>query len=308
MNFQSYKTGDESEILRLFSMSFGKNLPKQSWRWRFLDNPLKQKFIQLAWDKEILAAHYAASPIIVSIDRRDYLTCISLTTMTHPEYRGLRLFPQLAKGIYEYMVKLDYLMIWGFPNNNSHRIFIKELLWEDIYEIPTMRLALNQGKIKCSNNIITDNHFDLDYSEINSSQAMISVKKDIIYLQWRYVDHPTNKYTNLVLATGKRVSSFCIVKEYCNALDIIDFQAKDYQEGKELIKQVLSFAYQNKLDYVNCWSPRHHFLHPLFEKLGFVNKEPITYLGFRRLSHDMPNDELDNYTEWYIQMGDSDVY
>jgi len=45
--------------------------------------------------------------------------------MTHPKYRGMKLFPQLAEQIYNKMKELDYLMVWGFPNNNSIELLLK---------------------------------------------------------------------------------------------------------------------------------------------------------------------------------------
>ncbi len=308
MIFQSYKKGDETKILELFSMVFVKQMSEAYWHWRFVENPLNQFFIHLAWDEGILASHYAASPILFSISGEDYFTIHSLTTMTHPEYRGLKLLNQLAKQVYDQAVKSDYLMVWGFPNFKSHRSFVKELNWKDLYEIPTMQLNLTNKKKECIADIVSDDHFDLDYVANSYLRQFIHVKKDRQYLRWRYAKNPVNHYTNLIVSKERKVSSFCVVKKYLNSLDIVDYQAQNEEEGASLLFQAMSFANLHKLDFVNCWAPRHHFIHSLCEKIGFINKEPITYLGFRQLSKNILKKISDNYSDWYIQMGDSDVY
>lgn len=303
-----YKEGEESQIQSLFHRCFNRRMSESFWRWRFLENPNGNVMIYLAWDESVLAAHYAVSPIMVSVEGCVYCTGLSLTTMTHPEYRGLKLFPQLATRVYDHLASLQYLMVWGFPNHKSHKTFIKDLLWRNVYEIPTMQVKVSERMKNSIDKPETDDKFKLNYEDVHFKSNLIHVRKDLQYLQWRYEKHPTNRYVNYVIASGSKVSSYCILKIYNNSLDIVDFQAKNREEGDVLLRQALSFAYSKNLETVNCWAPRHHFLHSICEKHGFTNKEPITYLGFRQL-HEKANVKVsDNYTDWFIQMGDSDVY
>lgn len=295
-------------IISLFYQCFGRAIPESFWRWRFLENPYNKIFIYLAWDEDNLAAHYAVCPIKISMAGFQYCTGLSMSTMTHPKYRGLKLFPKLAKLVYEEMASLNYLMVWGFPNNKSHKSFTRDLCWKNVYEVPTMQRHLSDIKIMKTDSIMTDNYFELNYNEDYISSDLIHVKKDKRYLKWRYAAHPLNQYSNLVLANDNLVSSFCIIKKYMNSLDIIDFQAKNEDEGNELLNQALFYAYENKMESVNCWVPCHHFLHSIFEEKEFINKEPITYFGFKQLQERIMNKISDNFANWFIQMGDSDVY
>jgi len=137
---------------------------------------------------------------------------------------------------------------------------------------------------------------------------IFSSKKDKRYLRWRYAENPINRYSNIVIKDHQDVLSFCVIKQYLNSLDIVDFQARNQHDGAELLDQTVAYASNNRLEFINCWAPRHHFFHQLCEKAGFINAEPITYLGFRQLSEKDGMKVSDNYTDWYIQMGDSDVY
>lgn len=308
MILRPYHKGDEVAILSLFSQCFGREMKADFWKWRFLNNPVCQCLIYLAWDNETLASHYAVSPVVASIEDKDYLTGLSMTTMTGKDYRGLKLFQQLANKAYARMVDLSYSMVWGFPNIQIHRVRVRDLGWEDIYEIPTMKLKIDPTPKSTTYNIVTDDHFDFDYIDNLYSSRLMHVKKDKQYLRWRYADNPINQYVNLVITKEQQVSSFCIVKKYSNSLDIVDFQACNEDEGEILLNQSVYFACQNNLESINCWAPRHHFIHSLCEKMGFINKEPITYLGYRQLAENKLKKILNNYSDWYIQMGDSDVY
>ncbi len=316
MLLKPYDTGDELAILSLFKECYGREMSAKYWKWRFIENPYKKVWILLAWDKNTLAAHYAVSPVLLLIKGQIHIAALSLTTMTHPKYRGLKLFPKLASKVYEVLFEMNYTLVFGFPNKNSHRTFIKNLRWRDIYEIPTFKLYLNNNQKVindsfvnsiCEYSISEDNEFDLCYST-NITKMPIQLYKDKSYLKWRYKMHPQNKYYNFVIASKDCVSSFCVVKKYVNSLDIVDFQAENREEGEALLAYVIKFALSNRFDQINCWAPRHHFFHSLCEKYGFINGEPITYFCYRYLSNEENEQFFDTYSNWYIQMGDSDVY
>ena len=133
MNIREYQPGDEHKIIELFKDSYGKEMTLDFWNWRFRDNPFGHAIVYLAFDGDRLAAHYAVFPM-------HDMTCQSGTTMTHPDYRGQGLFPTLAERTYEKAKELGRVLVWGFPNQQSHRTFIDKLDWKDICEIPTFKL------------------------------------------------------------------------------------------------------------------------------------------------------------------------
>ena len=66
-DIRSYHPGDENEICVLFERVFGKPMgateSMMHWQWKFLENPLKEILIKMAWDDKKLAGQYAASPV-----------------------------------------------------------------------------------------------------------------------------------------------------------------------------------------------------------------------------------------------------
>ena len=97
MLLKPYNTGDELAILSLFKECYGREMSVKYWKWRFIENPFRRILILLAWDNSALAAHYAVSPVLLLVKGQPYMAALSLTTMTHPKYRGLKLFPKLAR-------------------------------------------------------------------------------------------------------------------------------------------------------------------------------------------------------------------
>ncbi len=142
-----YQPGEESQILTLFRHSYGREMSEAYWNWRFRDAPAGPAVIFLTWDGDILAAHYAVTSLVLRIEGQDWLTGLSGTTMTHPDYRGQGLFPKLGRSTYAHMAKAGMGLVWGFPNVQSHRGFIRDLNWADIYEVPTLRLSVS-GRLR----------------------------------------------------------------------------------------------------------------------------------------------------------------
>lgn len=297
----------------LFERSFNKKIEPSFLKWRYMGNPLNELLACAFMNGEQVIANYSASPCLMSVSGEIVKTALSMTTMTDPEYAGQGLFTRLANTLYDYMRQNNYNLVWGFPNSLSHRTFVKKLGWFDIYEIPTMKLILDGNKKYYFNddniNVIIDNDFNLDYENSQHLSEMNYVVKDKQYLKWRYALHPGNYYTNLVIADKGVVSSYCIVKVYSNSLDIVDFQVKDVEEGSCLMRKAFKLAMNYNLEAINCWAPRHHFFHSICESFDFKNKEPITYFGAKEIiGVDFAIKTSDNFSDWYIQMGDSDVY
>jgi GNAT superfamily N-acetyltransferase len=312
-----YQLGDEARILELFRQSYGRDLGQQLWSWRFRDNPTGPGIIYVSWDEDVLAAHYAVTPIVLRIDGRDHVAALSGTTMTHPAYRGLGLFPKLAQTTYDHMARSGMAMVWGFPNQFSHRGLIRNLNWVDIYEVPTFRLPLSPGLslFGPGDNVAElgefDSRFDHLWERVKDDYQVIT-KRDKKYLQWRYVQHPTGQYRILAYADAEDVLGYLVFKRFHTDLQVIDILVTQDVEGatvgKQLISRAAQIALENSALALNLWLSVTHPLHHALEKLGFRNGEPITYYGGLVLQPELPAAKLYDFHNWYLTMGDSDVF
>lgn len=300
-----------SEFQELFTYCFNKEISKEFLIWRYINNPIDDMLVNVALENNRIIANYSVSPCKVYINGNIEKAALSMTTMTHPNYRGKGLFPKLANELYEEMKKNHYKIIIGFPNNNSHSVFVNRLDWKDIYEIPTMKLDLERVNY-CNEyrnfKIINDNNFLLDYSKlINKTNEKIKIYKDLEYLRWRFKDNPINKYNNYVLTENQSVVASIITKKYNkNEVDIVETCSLDDCYTNEVLKWIISEEKNNNMKYINMWCQLNSNLHEIAEKFGFVNCEPISYFGIR--SFEEKYTDLSLYNNWHIQMGDSDVY
>jgi len=316
LRIRSYQRGDEIKILELFRHSFGHDLGPSYWTWRFGDNPAGAGMIDLCWDGGILAAHYAVSPVALRVNGRDYSSGLSGTTMTHSDYRGRGLFPLLAAKTYARMAAADLTLVWGFPNQFSHRSFIRHLDWKDVYEVPILRLMTAQGtSLPAPGDAVVDMdafdvRFDRLWAAVRDDYRVIA-RRDRTQLSWRYSQNPQEEYRILGYVDHEELLGYAVFKRYHDEVQIIDILTRDdIAIGLQLIARVVQIARTESAQSVSLWLNVTHRLHPALEGAGFVNGEPVTYFGAKLLRADSggPGEVVYSFRDWYLTMGDSDVF
>lgn len=310
MRITKYQLGDEKKILKLFEVSFGKKMSIPYWKWRFLDNPyLDNPMIYLMWENDRLIGHYAVSPNKIVIENKEYLSALSMTTMTHPEYSGKGIFTQLASELYNNESKInDLSIVWGFPNNNSHRGFLKNLNWKNVTLIPAFSLDISRFRFRDKVPVCefkkVDNFSEFSINAYKDYQKDYPVKmaKNKSFFQWRYINNPNNDY--IILEDSSKLA-FMVIKIFNTEIDIVEWAIpNDFSQAKNAINSILHLFPDKNLSKINLWLPLNDNRHLDLEKIGFHYSEPITYLGFTQLS----NKVKEVSTNWFFQMGDSDVY
>ena len=313
MEIRKYEPGNEKEILVLFKFTFGKEMSLEYWKWRFEDNPAHSRpMIYLMWDKTILIGHYAVSPNKIVINDQEYFSALSMTTMTHPDYGGKGIFTMLAVELYKNENKDSSLeFVWGFPNHNSHRGFIKYLSWKNVAIIPSLSLNVSIFRFKDSGSfnefkqINSLNELHIKVHERCQKEYSIRMAKNVEYFYWRYVNHPVNEYKIFANDHFSFFIAKLFVKPNNNEVDIVEWSvAQDFAETCTAINSLIGFFSTKRIQRINLWMPLDDQRLLDLEKLGFTNNTPITYLGYSQL-----NNEVDIVgKEWFFQMGDSDVY
>lgn len=314
LNVQTYKAGDETAITALFRTTYGRNMDHAWWQWRFRDNLAGPSVIQLAWDDPILAGHYAVVQTTLSVDGIEVSSGLDVTTMTHPDYRGKGLFRTLARAAFERSAESGMAIVWGFPNRNSHRGYVQNLGWLDVWEIPTFRwslpetLALPISSCALAEVDSFDERFDALWEAVKLSHRVM-VQRDHKYLTWRYIANPMEQYRILISQDTSGLLGYAVFKRYNNELQVVDLLTKDDMEiGRQLVLEVARIARQESLDAVSLWLNVTNPLHRVLERLGFENDSPITYFAGLILRPDTLDERVYDYRNWHLTMGDSDVY
>jgi hypothetical protein len=300
----------KGKLETLFRASFDRQIPLGYLDWRYFDNNQEQLLFAVEIPDLDPVASYSVFPVDLISDGKTCRTAMSMTTMTHPQCRGKGLFQKLAAELYSQAEVLQISAVWGFPNASSHPTFNDKLCWSDIYEIPTMTLDIAKaetGKLSLSAEVQRDDEFSLDYPDL-PKDGLIRVHRSKSYLSWRYARNPVNTYHNFVLSRQGKVSSYVVTKSYGDGIDLVDIQPANPQEARALFAHIAKLSLDKGLRQICCWAPTHHSVHGVLERLGFQNSSPVTYFGGRELIPSATSPGWSNYKNWYIQMGDSDVY
>ena len=146
---KQYESGDEKHIIALFENVFGKTMGKteseQHWQWEMLGNPIKPVSIMLAWDGKRLISHEGANLLRVLVKGVEHLGLLIFDTMTDPEYKGLGIFTDTAKSLYDCLADKGYQFVYGFPNANVVQARVKKLDWVIISPTPVYVCPIDVG-------------------------------------------------------------------------------------------------------------------------------------------------------------------
>ncbi len=286
-----------------------------------MNNPVSKPMIKLMWDGETLAGHYAVSPVELIVNGDVSLTSLSMTTMTHPDYAGRGIFTTLAESLYKTIQeKFNVTAVWGFPNRNSHYGFIKNLKWKDLAAIPTLKLEVESFRRGSDENIeVIENFTTSHYSSFlsNLRKDVVSVNRTKEYLEWRYVNNPSNKYIIFEVDVEDE-RYYAVAKTFLTStsldkvteIDIVELCVPtDVELIRSLVSKVLSY-YEAKnttmITSVNLWLSQNDPKYIMAEKLGFTMEKPITYFGIRSL--ESKEKHFETIHNWQFSMGDSDIY
>jgi hypothetical protein len=313
-DIRSYVPGDEMHILKLFRQSFGRDLAKSRWSWRYEDNPAGSGLIGLAWHGDVLVAHHAVSRVSLYLDGHKWTVGLGGGAMTHPQYRGHGLYLELARWTWARMAELGMPMALVFPNPFSHRLVIRDLSFVDVHEVPTLRLPMRSRPLLPvpSAPIVELQDFDDRFDQLwrlARDQYRIITRREREHLQWRYIRSPTEQYRILAYMDSKDLLGYAVLKRHQEELQVIDLlTVQDVEVGTQLILGVAQLALEESASALSLWLNMSHPLHWALEKLGFRNGEPITYFTARILRPELSEDVVYDYRNWYLTMGDSDVF
>lgn len=331
MNYKKYLKIDifhennREDVFELFHRVHGKKMTNQFWDWRFNDN--KDGSIRyLMWNDDKLIGNYVLHPISIKIGNTIEKVLFSMDTFTHPEYRGKGVFVKLANFSYKKAAELGYRLIIGFPNKNSNKIFFEKLGWKNLgqiieYNKKIMGKSQTPDKVRCR--ITKLSKLDYRINKIwktyeHERRFLVARTKD--YLNWRFFQHPKQKFLNqpeteyfFFLIEDNNDQAYFILKNHANEKGhIVEyFGMLNQRMIQAIISYAISFCVENKLKSLSFW-PNSMFnnkkeMAKIAAEYGFGLNITETYFGIKTLDDRIDNSIYDK-NQWFINMGDSDVY
>ncbi len=113
-------------VSSLFSSVFKRPFPAAGWRQWYLENPYGSPLACIGLSAGQVVAHHALVPQALSSSKgRRCEYRLSMSTMVHPECRGLRFFMHMVEALHAAAKAAGAGFVLAFPNSNSAPLFEK---------------------------------------------------------------------------------------------------------------------------------------------------------------------------------------
>ena len=312
---RKYREGDEHYIIELLDLAFGNwkgiNLTKQQslayWEWWYKQNPAGPSVIWIAEHNNKVIGHYAIVPMKMKLGTIYLTGSFSSDAATHPDHQGKRILSSLLNKCYHDAANNNIPLTYGFANINLGPTYkryewrgqicsivnmIKVVNWQTllsryIHNNSLIRMASycmekirkSQYEINKDLEIKQIRYFDESINilwEDISKQFKIIVKRDQKYLNWRYVDHPLNKYAIFTAVKNDKILGYCVLGKNRmhnmnrgQILDILGSQ-NHFNVIDSLLKVAYAYFKEHDIDYVSCRMSEKNQYKKVFRRAGFI--------------------------------------
>lgn len=307
-----YRPGDETGITGLFSEVFGRTMPVQEWRWKYIESHPEKVYSTVAEDDSgKIVGHYGGVCLPLIFHGKEIYGHAICDVMVHPRYRGIRTFRRLLNLFPIESAKDGIKFGYGFPNSTT---LLKPAILSGLYEKV-------EDVIEGTKNVEFYNDFDryafklfpLDYSDSRIDSLWESCKynyritlvKDSKYLVWRYGRNPLYRYElwGLKNRFGSRLYAYAVLKREKDRVLVIDLLF-DMVMVKVLFKKIENYVYAIKREAITLWAPP--FMRKVLGNLGFDIRPAGTAIP--RSTYYKYYEKKEIKGQFFYSMGDTDLF
>jgi len=322
-----YQDSDFEELMRLYENVFPGYISSNLWLWKNIKNPFGNFYTILMRDKNKIIGAYSNAPKDFYIYGTKYSCIQSIDIMTHRQYRGLGILTYLSKLSNEYAKHKGSYFGYGFPNNLSSSLIFNAVGWKshDMNNLLIKDLPINIKPIKNSKDfsIIKIDKFDErinEFWEKYKKNFPIIIKKDMKYLNWRFVENPFIKYKKYLLIdeNTKKIISFFILKKFRDKKGntfghIVDLLIGPIDKSikKKVFKLIESYSlmeFKEDCLKISFWMPDYDLRELALKKMNYKLipiERKLAYYIYKNIKE---LNILNSLKEWYITMSNSDVF
>jgi hypothetical protein len=230
LTFREYRPGDEAAILDCFQRVFDVGTPEarprtmDHWHWQYAKNPTALRRILLAVDERAggrVAAQYAGVPVRMFDRGATTIATQAVDSMVDPAYRrGLKrpgLFATLGARWYAKWIHTDGdRLAYGIPVPQSWRIGNALLRYEIVrtqpilFREPDAPIPAGRG-VGVRRVERAGPEFDALFATLAPDLRYVAIR-DAAFLNWRFVEHPTFRYTILGAYEGPALRGYAVVR------------------------------------------------------------------------------------------------
>lgn len=318
-------------------------------KWFHQDNLRGEQSIIYALEPKSrnIAAIYTYLPTVVACMGSNVPALQSFDTLTDHRHRGNGLFIQLASTLAEKETAKGNQLVFGFPNENSVKGFVKKLGFTYFGEVPILikpirisyfvKKFITKSKVEeddtncevqAPEEITLRNHatlkklenFGEDYEalwNIVKQIIPINVNRDAAYMNWRFVNKPHADYFRYGYYKGtelKGIVIFALKNKHGGKVGYLMevlFDPENEQAGKELLRFASRILKKHQADVILAWCYNHSFNYPSFKSAGFYKfpeKIRPQKLGvIVKVLKSKFEKDILKIKNWYISYSDSDT-
>ena len=318
---------DLNKIIELFKEVFNRNFGKNFWEWKYYKNPYGKIPPLVLYDGRKLIGSYSADFKKFLVDGIEVECALVTTAIVHSDYRSQGIFTYLAKNMYNKLRKMGIIFLYGFPNAlYPYEIYIKKLKWNYCDKKTNLIKDINNNN-KSPNLIpksttIEISKIDKYPNEINKLNNQLTgggifSKIDHEYLNWRYIEHPLNKYNNYLIYRNGEIYGYFVTKTYINNEgekygELDDFKIID--DNLTIFGNIYRFIHNYFIEkdhsYISTWVSDNSDFYQFLLKNSFKEIKMSISWGFKLLNRLDPKylQLLLNPSNWDLRMGDSDAF
>jgi hypothetical protein len=325
------------------------------YEWKFESSPfMPQDRLQvlLYRDSGRIVAHLGGIPYLFKYGDRYQPTVWIMDFLSHPSYRGKGLWlaskmvldnpavvgvageeirmdmwrvmgrrfkrPRVDLGIYRHLVKKVDIAGSGIARRVLRfkpLIGLANVLWRGYHRLfKHWRLDLEDAGLEI-------NEVDRFGEEINrlwelvKDDFVIIPKRTDAYLNWRFVEHPTNRYFRFLLSEGEEIKGYLVLRlierkgEKIGRMVDLLASRKEEKYYRGLVSFSLDFFEKRGVETVQAFESTCEELSRALKRNGFSHRlttqRPMKMQAWQR-KDDIPPEIFHNPKNWYFTYADSD--
>ena len=295
------------------------------WVWinRMLSD--SNSIIAIAEYNGDIIGHYAIIPHKIIISDTEYNIGLGVHALIQSDKNDLVSIYEISNLAYKEARRTGLQFVYGFPNKNYRLIQEKIERWKKVktfnfYELDInnyiFESIINAKKIKRLDATFQSFHNISQVIEKGQTDSKFSLKKSLNYFCNRYLNHPHNLYETFLVSDNYENKACLVLKIYMdNKTGLIKGHLIDFIKPKEFNMKTLldisvSLLKERNVNILSFW-PVNSEVKNLFnimkiEACGFDTFFGIKFLN--KIFERKYKNELLNFKNWTLQMGDSDAF
>ena len=307
-HIRDYKSGDEQAIVTLFKIVFGASLSISQWQWKYQGTQSETVFAKVIFDnKNELIGHAGAIPLQGYLCGKQIPFFQICDVMIHPHHRGYlgsrNLFTCLLRDLLTTIFqRFPQAFCYGFPGRRPFLLGKQARVYDMIETaIETTRRTKAKRWHWLNTKPLAWNDSRLDSLALQfTSQYALLLRRDQLYLQWRYADNPFFSYQMIGFFIIGKLAGWAVTRQKENRLLVVDILIARHWFESALVS-LDKIAAQRGADSVHIWLPNELSK----SNLGEQRSTDVIATHMTWKAYYSSNDVRRNF---YYTMGDLDIF